>query len=347
MPSQAERQAENEARVAQAEAAQRERRAVRKISHREDGGARSVQQLREMCEGLGISTGGFRDDLIKRIRAFQRETEEKAAKAREIALAKARTEAEAGVEKGVIMLDEEDWVGAAAAFEFAAKVLADFPESPAFKITTRCLKQLRNRLNLLEAEAASKLKDFFIEQKAQIGRQGRTAEQDRASERMLGAIERDLGPEPAGKEVGSTGRCRICTLRNPCPDHTTTEQRAHKVVTTLTLVDPESEKAEKRKLVAAYMVEEESRARKFERLAAADEKAKREFIQQAALAASEAKRVADAQARFEEKQQRKKELEARRDRVMRDIWRQEAIDAEKRCAVVRTSMFVRDTTFIC
>ena len=79
------------------------------------------------------------------------------------------------------------------------------------------------------------------------------------------------------------------------------------------------------------MVEEESRARKFESLAAMDERAKREFIEQAKLAASEAKRVADTQARFEEKQMRKKEMEAKRETRMREVWRQEAIAAEKRC----------------
>ncbi len=350
--SQLKRQAENEARVAQADAAKAERKEVRKISHRDNGkgGARSVQELRDMCEDLGISTGGFRDDLIKRIRGFQKAKEEKEAKAREEALAKARKKAEAGVEKGVVMLDDEDWVGAAAAFEFAAKVLADYHDSPAFKVSQRCLKQLRNRLNLLEGEAASKLKDFCTEEKARIGRKGRTAEEDRATERMLCAIERDLGSEPDGKEIGATGRCRICTLSNPCPNHTTTEQRAHKVVSTLTLVDPESEKAEKRKLVASYMVEEESRARNFESLAAAEERAKREFMKQAQLAASEAKRVADTQARFEDKQQRKKEMEAKRERRMRGIWRQEAIDAEKRCVAGRKyllSCSYQDLRIVC
>ena len=318
--------------MAQAEAASIERKEVRKISHRDGGagGARSVQELRDICEELGISTGGFRDDLIKRIRTFQREKAEKEEKARKKALAKARKKAEADVQQGAAMLEEKKWVGAAAALESAGKILADYPESPMYKVTQRCLKQLRNELKLLEAEAASKLRDFFIVENARIGHKERTAEDDRKTKRMLSAIERDLGPEPDGKEVGVTGRCRICTLRNPCPNHTTTEQRAHKVVTTMVLVDPENEKAEKRKLVAAYMVEEESRAQKFVRLAAADERAEREFIKQAEIAASEAKRKADTKAKFEEMQKRKKEMQVKKERRMRDIWRQEAIDAEKR-----------------
>ena len=325
---QSKRQAENDARVAAAEAAQRERRALRKISHRDDGGARSVQDLRDMCEDLGISNGGFRDDLIKRIRTFQQEKEKKEAKAREKALAKARKKAEKGVEKGVIMMDEEDWVGAAAAFEFALKVLADFADSPAFKTATRCIKVLRNKLVSLEGEASFKLENFLIEEKAQIGRKGRTAEDDRATRRLLDAIERDLGPEPQG--IGVAGRCRICTLANPCPNHTTTEQRAHKLVTTLTLVEPESEKAEKRKTVAAAVVEEESRSIKFVNLAAAEAQAEREANEAASFAASEAQRLADAKKRVLDDIERKKEMAAKRVKRMREVWRQEALDAQKR-----------------
>lgn len=42
------RAAENDARVAAAEEAQIERRATRKISHKPDGGERSVQELRDL-----------------------------------------------------------------------------------------------------------------------------------------------------------------------------------------------------------------------------------------------------------------------------------------------------------
>lgn len=338
MPLLSKRQAEGAARLEHAEEANRERKAVEQISRRPDGGVRSVQELRDMCEELGISTGGFRDDLIKRIRAFQKDQQEMKAKARAKELEKARKKAEVGVEKGVDMLNEENWVGAAAEFEFATKVLADYHDSSAYKTATRCLKQLRNRLTYLEVEATSKLQDFCAKERSQIGQKGRTAAEDRATKRMLIAVERDLGPEPAGKEVGVTGRCRICTLSNPCPNHTTTEQRAHKVVTTLTLVDPDNEQAEKRKLVAAHIIEEESRAQKFESDAAKYAEQKRKEQEKKELEASTRMREADARRRAEEKRERKREMEVQKERRMRDIWRQEAIDAEKRYVVVTSCL---------
>ena len=75
MAARSRKEEENARRIAEAEAAKKERKAVRLISHRPDGGARGVAELRDMCEELGISNGGFRDDLIKRIRTHQREKE--------------------------------------------------------------------------------------------------------------------------------------------------------------------------------------------------------------------------------------------------------------------------------
>ena len=295
----------------------------------------------EQCEEHGISNGGFRDDLIKRIRTFERERDKKAEKERKKAVAKARKKAEKAVEKGVVMFENEDWVGAAAAFENAGKVLADFSESPAYKTAMRCLKALRNKMVSLEAEAAFSLENFLIEQRALLGKRGRSDEEVRATQRLLDAVSRDLGPEPEG--VGMTGRCRICTLANPCPTHTTTEQRAHKLLTMQILVAPESDKAEARKRVANYMGEEQSRSNKFVADAQHDADTKRAAADAAALATSEAQRVAAIRSKFEADQAWKKRMHDKREKRMREVWRVEALAGEKRAEELQRAQDARVT----
>ena len=320
---------ENARRIAEAEAAKKERKAVRLISHRPDGGARGVAELRDMCEELGISNGGFRDDLIKRIRTHQREKEAAEEKARIKGLKKARKKAEKGVARGVAQMEAEDYIGAAKNFAKSEKVLADYPDSQEFKTTTRCLKALRTKLVALEAEAEFSLKNFLIEQESLIGRSGRTEEQDRDTQRLLRTVRQDFGPEEPST-IGTAGRCRVCTLANPCELHTPLEQRAHKLLAMQTLVAPESEQAETRQKLVPVITEELERSTKFSDRIAAEAAAARAAEADEALRQFQLLREREKMRKTKAEMDWKKQMEEKRSRENHEIWRQEAIAAERR-----------------
>ena len=112
-------------------------------------------------------------------------------------------------------------------------------------------------------------------------------------------------------------------------------------VTTQTLVAPESDKAEARKRVANYIGEEQSRSLKFVVLAQHEADLERGTADAAALAASEAKRVADVRSKFEADMAWKKRMHDKREKRMREVWREEALAAEKRAEELQRAQDAR------
>ena len=156
----------------EARKAKQERAAVRRITHRPRtpggslGGARSLDELRALAVEVGVSSGGFKDALVSRIRGQQKKDEAVAALAREKALKEARAGASNKVWKGQELMEQGHLAQAAAAFESALRTLADFTEDAAYRQANRLLKILRRKVTEMEGDLEYEQRQFLASQRA-------------------------------------------------------------------------------------------------------------------------------------------------------------------------------------
>jgi hypothetical protein len=322
------------------EAERAERAAVRRVSHRPPspggtlGGARSVDELRAMCQELGIGTGGYRDALIARIRERQRELEAVAEAERQAALKEARARAENDVWRGQEAMNQEQWSQAAACFDGALRVLGDFPESVPYRTAARAQKMLGRRVRELEGELAYEQRQFVAGQRPATpsGGYSRVAPRRALLEALSpvqgqgqgqGEPAPELQPPPAAaggcpattemvqgrgqeeqRRLGA--RCLVCTLANPCALHSALQQRAHRLMATQALLKEGIEEAAEAEEAGGAADPSSSRAgRQAANLALVTEEAQISS-RLSSLAAAEAaeRRAAEARGWFEAKERR-------------------------------------------